>query len=85
MTQPNEPPPCAYLALVEDLALLDRDVSPSDDEDPCPRPPAWVVRIFRRRPGLETEIHATACEAHERVAHGVAGYVKSIPLGIPPS
>lgn len=73
---------CAYAALVELLAVIDR--RPVPDELPsCDEVAAFSVGVVRKRPGQDVEIWTQVCHGHERPASLTPGYARSIPLRVP--
>lgn len=68
---------CHYLALVETLAVLDRDVDTSDLLDSCYQPAVFSTGVQRKRPGQDVEVWTVLCEDHDRLVQGRPDHIRS--------
>lgn len=73
---------CRFQSLAVILSLIDDTPWPGPSGQ-CDSPAAFSTYVQRKREGQDVEIYTRTCEQHDRLAHGIPGYGRSVRLRQP--
>lgn len=69
---------CHFADLAEVLDALGRDTDLS--HLPCEKPGGYSTKVTLSRPGQAIDVYTELCEDHDRQAHDIPGYARSVRL-----